>query len=261
MQTLKHARTLTVPVCPATTCPTCPARHAELCHGVSDLDLAALFRASRRVRVSEGQSVILDGDAAEAVYIVIRGTLRLTRFLPDGRRQILAFLFTGHYIGFAREEVYHFNAEAVTDVELCAFEQPRFRAFVKANPQLIDNVARIAARVVEEANDTILMLGRLHAEERVAAFLLLLQAQSLPLAPAGTPIPMPMSRQDIADYLGLTNETVSRCLTRLRRSGTIALPSRHSVVIRNLARLRRAAGFSGEDDGDDRVRGVRPRSG
>lgn len=212
-------------------CFQCPARTSDLCSGLPDRQLEDLFAASTRLTLGRGQTLVFEGDPANHVYNISRGTMMLTRLGPDGRRQILAFLFRGHMIGFTAETEYRFNAEAVSDVELCRFDKAKLEELFCQHAQLEKQFRLVAMKVIEANQELIFTLGRRSAVERVAAFLLFLEQTQEQLGEAGKTIPLPMTRTDIADYLGLTIETVSRAFTKLKTSKAIRLPTLHSVEI------------------------------
>lgn len=235
----EQPRSLTAPACFH-----CPARTSHLCRGIPDAHLEELFATSAKVHLKPGETLILDGDEALTTYNVISGTMRLTRLGSDGRRQILAFLFTGNYIGLTADQTYHFNAEAVTDVELCAFDRKRLDTLFRLHPDMEKEFRQMAGKILETANELLFTLGRRTAVERVATFLLfLMDAQRVPCeaAPEQRRVSVPMTRTDIADYLGLTIETVSRAISKLKRDKVIHLASAHEIEITSYPRLRRLA--------------------
>lgn len=230
-------------------CFSCAARSSDLCSGVSDGDIDDLVQNSARRTLAAGETLFLDGDPSNAVYNVIDGTMMLTRIGPDGRRQILSFLFTGDFIGFSAQDAYRFNAEAVGPATLCRFDKARLESLFKKHPAMQVRFRAMAAKIIEASLDLIYTLGRRGALERVAAFLLHLDArQNGKGAKTGGPITLAMTRTDIADFLGLTLETVSRAFSKLKRDGMIRLVTLHDVAILDRRRLAQAAG--NEDAGD-----------
>lgn len=223
-------------------CLHCPARTSDLCRGVKDDDLQDLFASSNRVRLRPEETLILDGDAAGTVYNVISGAMRLTRLAADGRRQILAFLFSGNFIGLTPDESYHFNAEAITEVELCAFDRRRLEVLFKLHPEMERSFRHMAAKIIDQAHELVFTLGRRNALERVATFLLYLQDVEGCTTRRDGMIAVPMTRTDIGDFLGLTIETVSRALSKLKAERIIRLADVHTVEVLSPARLRAAAG-------------------
>ena len=219
---------------------------SDLCAGVPDGELKLLSAISTHTHLTPGETLILDGDASDHVYNVVSGSLMMTRLGTDGRRQILAFLLTGSFIGFSSDQLYRFNVEAVSDAELCRFDRKKLEPLFEAYPEMERRFRQMAARVIESSLDLVFTLGRRNATERIAAFLLHLRdmqrAEANGAAPAQSAWHIPMTRTDIADYLGLTIETVSRVLSRLKAKGILRLPTLHSFEIVNEAALVDAAG-------------------
>jgi CRP/FNR family transcriptional regulator len=224
----------------------CPARMSDLCAGVPDDDLKLLAAISTHLHLRPGETLILDGDTSDYVYNVVSGTLMMTRLGTDGRRQIMAFLLTGSFIGFSSDQLYRFNVEAISDTEVCRFERSKLEPLFETYPEMERRFRQMAAKVIEDSLDLIFTLGRRNATERMAAFLLHLRDQQcidMVEEPSSTQAwQIPMTRTDIADYLGLTIETVSRVLSRLKAKGILRLPTLHSFEIVNEPALIAAAG-------------------
>ena len=157
--------------------------------------------------------------------------LRLYKLLPDGRRQITGFLSAGHLLGLAPEGVCVYTAEAITEVSLCRYKRKAFDRLIDEVPGFAKRLLAVASHELCAAQNQMLLLGRKAATEKVASFLLLMADQQGKDGEAT--IDVPMTRNDIADYLGLTIETVSRTLTKLRQDGLIALPSPDRIKIRD----------------------------
>jgi CRP/FNR family transcriptional regulator len=196
-----------------------------------------LMAVSSLHRKKPGETVFSEGDDADCVYEVVRGVLRLCKILPDGRRQIIGFLSAGQFLGLAL-------AEAITEVTLCRYKRAAFDRLIDVVPGFAKRVLAVASHELSAAQNQMLLLGRRAALEKVASFLLLMAEQ------AGEDddgaIGLPMTRSDIADYLGLTIETVSRTLTRLKHDRLIALPTPDRIEIRNRHQLEELA--AGEAD-------------
>ena len=221
---------------------------SDLCAGVPDGELKLLSAISTHLHLTPGETLILDGDASDHVYNVVSGSVMMTRLGTDGRRQILAFLPTGSFIGFSSDQLYRFNVEALTTAELCRFERKKLEPLFAAYPEMERRFRHMAAKIIEASLDLVFTLGRRNATERMAAFLLHLRdAQRDDLGHAHgahehRAWQIPMTRTDIADYLGLTIETVSRVLSRMKAKGVVRLPTLHSFEIVDEARLVQAAG-------------------
>jgi len=223
---LLHTRTAA-----ALSCFHCPARTSDLCGSLPDHQLDALFTLSQRITLKPRQTLILEGDPSDLVYNVSAGTMMLSRVGADGRRQILSFLFRGNFIGLTANGHYRYNAEAVTEVELCRFDRAKLHELFREHPEMERAFRALALKTLEASQDLIYTLGRRSAVERVASFLLYLSEQHRILGACSPVIPLPMTRTDIADYLGLTIETVSRAFTKLKTDRLIRLKTAHSFEI------------------------------
>jgi CRP/FNR family transcriptional regulator len=232
------------PVLESLACLTCPARKSDICGSLDDGEIRDLAAASHRVQLKAGETLIWEGDGAENTYVVTRGALRASKSSDDGRRQILDFMFAGQFVGIPSDAAYHFNVEALTDAEVCRFDRRKLEQVMAKYPGLERGYRTGAARQLEQAYEHAYALGRRTAMERVAAFLLDLRASSCPKTSTGV-LKLPMTRGDIADFLGLTLETVSRAFSRLKSLGVVRLPSAQEVEIRDAERLRALAGAGG----------------
>ncbi|MBP6012986.1 MAG: helix-turn-helix domain-containing protein [Alphaproteobacteria bacterium] len=232
------------PVYESLACLTCPARKSDICGGMDDIEIRDLAGSSNRVQLKPGETLTWDGDAAKYSYVVTRGALRASKESDDGRRQILDFLFAGQFIGIPAGPAYHFNAEALTEAEVCRFDRRKLEELMAKYPAVDKGYRAGAARQLETAYDHAYALGRRTAMERVAAFLLDLHASRCPKTSTGV-LKLPMTRNDIADFLGLTLETVSRAFSRIKSLGVIRLPSAQEVEIRDAERLKALAGTNG----------------
>jgi len=209
---------------------TIPAAVAAAPHGIAALPGAV-------TKYARNAEIFGEGDEAEFVYRVRSGTVRLTRILSDGRRMIGSFHFAGDTFGIEPGQEHSTSAEAVTDCEIIA--TPRLAVFRRAEADHVFSHELWQSAVAElaGARKHMLVLGCQSALERVSSFLLEMAERSS----AGGVISLPMSRQDIADYLGLTIETISRTITLLTERGVIEVPSSRTIVLRNAAFLRNAA--------------------
>jgi CRP/FNR family transcriptional regulator len=239
-----RAGTAAQPLLESLACYTCPARKSDICGGMSDAEIRDLAAGSSRVQLKPGDTLVWDGDPAQYAFVVTRGALRVSKANDDGRRQILDFLFEGQFIGIPSDLVYHFDAEALGDTEVCRFDRRKLEDVMAKYPLAERGYRAGTERKLETAYDHAYALGRRTAMERVAAFLLDLQASTCSKSAAGT-LKLPMTRGDIADFLGLTLETVSRAFSRIKTLGVIRLPSAQEVEIKDAERLKALAGISG----------------
>jgi CRP/FNR family transcriptional regulator len=222
-------------------CLQCEIRHLALCSAVDDPDVQRLQALVTHVWFYGGQTISTEGDPSEHVYNVASGTLRLYKLLPDGRRQVTGFLYPGDFLGLASIGTYAYSAEAVGAVHLCRFRSRDFKNLCDELPKMNSRLLEIANDELAAAQEQMLLLGRKTAVERIASFFLHLADQNVKLKRSPDVIDLPMRRGDIADYLGLTSETVSRTLRRLKSDGVIALPESNRVVLSDADRLRELA--------------------
>jgi CRP/FNR family nitrogen fixation transcriptional regulator len=174
-----------------------------------------------------GAEIYVQGDKACALYQVEFGAVRVYRLLSDGRRQISAFHMAGEIFGFEADGTHHFFAEAIGATGVRVLR-------LAANEGVSDKLLPLALQSLVRAQEHLLVLGRQHAVERVAAFLLDMAERQGGL----DHFELPMSRMDIADYLGLTIETVSRVFTKLKEKGVVRLPGLRSVKVLKWQALR-----------------------
>ncbi len=179
--------------------------------------------------------------------MLANGSLKIYTLLADGRRQITGFMFPGDFLGISIDDEYAFTAEALVKAELWWFTRDAFDRFVEANPAVERELYRLAAHELAAAQAQMVLLGRKTAAERLASFFLsLLERQELVDCHTHTEFDLPMSRLDIADYLGLTKETVSRMLAQLRDRRLIRLASQDRIEILDRDGLKEMAeGFGG----------------
>lgn len=178
-----------------------------------------------------------ENEPAEYLYKVVSGAVRTYRVLNDGRRQIGAFCLPGDVFGLEVGDHHSFSAEAIVDCKVMLIKRSSLVSLATRSPDVARQLWTLAATELQRAQDHTMLLIKT-AQERVAGFLLEM-AQRARCAEA---VELPMSRQDIADYLGLTIETVSRTLTQLENSAAIAVPTSRRIVLRNQAALNRLNG-------------------
>jgi CRP/FNR family transcriptional regulator len=195
-------------------------------------DLAGMIcAAGQPVSIKRGQALFSAGEAADAVFVMLSGVMRTSTMLSDGRRQILGFHEAGELLGVTFAEQHLHSAEAVTATRLQTVSRIWLRALLDGQPQLSLCLIPLASQSIEAARRHLVLLGRMTARERLCTFLLeRLNGES------GI-IELPMSRVDIADYLGLTIETVSRTITQLRFEGVIHAAAARTVEVTDHQRL------------------------
>eukprot|EP01035_Chromulina_nebulosa_P032232 gene32232-43034_t len=236
----------------ANDCNRCGARALSVCGSVADSDLARLGALAEVVTLTPGAVLTREGDAAPYVFNITSGSLRVYKLLPDGRRQITGFLFAGDFLGLAIGEHYVFSADAIEPTTVCRFRKGPFRALVESSPPLEHMLLQRTSHELAAAQNQMLLLGRKTAVERLASFLMDLSDRDRRAGGAGRIIQLPMTRAEIADYLGLTTETVSRVTSRLKLRGVIRLLTLHSLSIEKPAELAALAGLDAADLPADR---------
>jgi CRP/FNR family transcriptional regulator len=205
-----------------------------VCRGLGHQSASRFAEISSLNRKVSGETIFSEGDASDYIYEVVHGTLRLYRLLSDGRRQIMGFPTEGHILGLAPDGTHAYTAEAITDVTLCRYPRTSFDRLVDSVPGLARRLWTVTSDELRYAQDLMLLLGRKTATEKVASFLLLMAEQQ---PDADDEVAVPMTRSDIGDYLGLTVETVSRTLTKLKRDRLIALPTLDRIEFLDRDRL------------------------
>ena len=221
-------------------CCDCAIRELAVCGVLESGALRAFKENGPTVHYDAGETVVFEADQAANVYSLTSGLLRLSKLLPDGRRQIAGFLFPGDFLGITMEEEHAFTAEAIAPSALCKFPRRQFDDFVSEHPELERRLYAVAAHELAAARQQLVLLGRKTATERIASFLMMLAGRCHSLRD-GPDIPFPMSRADIADYLGLRIETVSREISALKVARVIQLTGRQSFRIVDRQRLEQLA--------------------
>jgi CRP/FNR family transcriptional regulator len=206
-----------------------------------------LFSARAVERLDADKLLFCEGEAAEHLFEVVSGCLRLYKMMPDGRRAVTGFMFPGEILGVSFKDRYLFSAEAVTTVKLRRYPRAQMHASLARMPGLSREVLAMACDELSAAQDQMLLLGRKTAEERIASFLVMVAKRMSQDAAPVREVELPMSRLDMADFLGLTVETISRVLSKLKASGVISLPSSHRVVLNKMSGLHRVAGEEESD--------------
>jgi len=222
-------------------CMDCPARESYLCSGLDDGELRHLAARASRTNLPKGKTLILEGDSTDNVYNVIDGDVALSRVADDGRRQILGFLSSGDFIGLTLSENYTFSPETLSNTRLCRFDRRSIEELTARFPDMDRQVRRMGAAAMDAMLDLVFSLGRKTAEERVATFLLDLAERQGCCQDPSQELHLAMTRGDIADFLGLTLETVSRTISRLKAAGVIEPGSGRMLRVCDFEALRARA--------------------
>jgi CRP/FNR family transcriptional regulator, anaerobic regulatory protein len=204
-------------------CAECTVRRLTVCAALDKAELRELAHLGRHAHFLAGETVFAQEEMTTSFYNLLEGIMRLYKLLPDGRRQIIGFALPGDFLGLAASARHNFSADAIGPVALCQFSKSAFARFNESRPDLLRRINELAVRELSRAQDHMVLLGRRSAEEKVATFLVGWRDRLVQVTGPSRTVPLPMSRQDIADYLGLTIETVSRTFTKFERDGVIEI--------------------------------------
>ena len=229
-------------------CEQCVVRNRAICSSLDKDELGALNAIGRRRTLQAGESLIWEGEDSVLVANVIEGVLKLSTGTEDGREQIVGVVYPSEFIGRPFGGTTSHGVTALTESRVCVFSRSDFDAFAREHPGLEHKLLERTLSELDRTRRWMLLLGRKSASEKVASFLLELSER---LSPSNCEIhfetgarrfTLPFSRQQIADVLGLTIETLSRQFTRLKTEGLIDLPSRREVSILDREGLAAEAG-------------------
>lgn len=206
----------------------------SLCSVLDADELKSFSKISTDFQKNAKQIICSEDEKAEYVYNIRNGAVRISKMLSDGRRQITGFLFTGDFFGLSCKDRYSYTAEAITDVAICRFPREKIIESFRNFPALGERVFDMTRTELESTHDQMLLLGRKTAREKLCSFLLTMRDKSSrPDGKDEDRVDIPMSRSDIADFLGLTVETISRQFTNLHKLGLIELDGAHKVFLKN----------------------------
>jgi CRP/FNR family transcriptional regulator len=218
-------------------CDTCVVRNRAICAAMDDTEVALLNQIGRRRMLEPGESLMWEGEDSVLVANVIEGVLKLSTGTEDGREQIVGVVYPSDFIGRPFGATSGHGVTALTEAKVCVFSRRDFDAFAREHPALEHKLLQRTLAELDRTRRWMLLLGRKSAGEKLATFLLEMSERLVdPGCEAAPELPLsrftlPFSRQQVADVLGLTIETVSRQFTRLKADGLIDLPSRREVVI------------------------------
>ena len=213
-------------------CKLCAVRGRSICADFDAREMALVEKTMARRRVPAGKAIMVEGEPNASLYVVVEGSFRLSKILEDGRRQLTGFLFPGDFAGVRPTEACAYNAEALEPSLVCYFPHAFLESTAVTTPGVKDRLIARGQTEYHKAQDHIVLLGKKSAEERLQSFLELVgRSIGTPDGSGNQRVPLPMSRQDIADYLGLRLETLSRTLTLLKNEGRIVELTRRDAVI------------------------------
>ncbi|MGX9575359.1 Crp/Fnr family transcriptional regulator [Mesorhizobium sp. f-mel] len=226
-------------------CQSCDARYHGLCGALEPAQLVDLAKASSRHCIPPGTELIGDAEPIETYSNLLSGVVKLTKVLGDGRQQIVGLQFAPDFLGRPFKSESEINAEAATEVSLCSFPKAAIERMMREAPALEHRLLKQTLTELDEAREWMVTLGRKTAVEKVASFLFLIARNIDPAtdtSKASATFDLPLTRADIADFLGLTVETISRQLTKLRADGVIRIKNSRHVVVDSVSRLQRCSG-------------------
>jgi CRP/FNR family transcriptional regulator, anaerobic regulatory protein len=230
-----------------TSCDTCLVRNRAICAVLDSDELQSLNRIGRTRSIAAGQALIWEGDDSLLVANVVEGVLKLSTGTGDGREQIVGIVYPADFIGRPFGARSQHTVTALTDARVCTFTRGDFDGFARQHPELEHKLLQRTLTELDRARHWMLLLGRKSATEKMATFLLEMSERLVDASCSTSDGPLdrftlPFGRQQVADILGLTIETVSRQLTRLKADGYIDLPSRRDIVIVDRQSLADLAG-------------------
>lgn len=224
-------------------CRECPSRREGFCADLSATELSKLHPYVIRKRLPAGEEILTQGVANSSYVHVLDGTVKLAAALPDGTEQIVGLRFAGDFIAqrFAREVSY--TAEAATDVEYCRVSKAALDALADSNTHVAHLMHRLVAVELQETRELMLTLAQRDARQKVAGLLYRIATRQSPSAVRAL-IELPLSRAEMGNYLGLTVETVSRQLSRLKQDDLISIERKTRVTIKDMGKLATAANIT-----------------
>lgn len=226
-------------------CRSCEARHRGMCGVLEPEQLVELARTTHKARHHPGTELIGDSTEIHSYANVMRGVVKLSKVLEDGRQQLVGLQFAPDFLGRLFGQESSVTAEAASSVDLCVVPKSTLEQLIEKNPALEHKLMQQTLRELDEARTWMVTLGRKTALEKVASFLHLIATHTDPetdVVAGGARFELPLSRLDIADFLGLTIETVSRQMTKLRQMGVIQVTNNRTVDVPSLHRLETLCG-------------------
>jgi len=235
---------------PQPECADCPIRHRAVCARCETDELAHLESIKYYRKFDAGQTIVWAGDRVDFVASVIEGIAALTRMMEDGRRQMVGLLLPSDFLGQPNRDLAPYDVVATTDITLCCFRRAPFQELIATKPHISQRLLDMTLDELDAAREWMLLLGRKTAREKTASLLLIIarrDAHLKNLPPKGeVSFTLPLTREAMADYLGLTLETVSRQISALKRDNVIRLGDKRRITVKDFDLL---AGETGDDAG------------
>lgn len=216
-------------------CSTCPIRHRAVCSHCDTDELEQLDAIKTYRKYSAGDVIVWAGEQMDFVASVVSGVATLTQTMEDGRRQMVGLLLASDFIGRPHRETVSYDVTAATDVTLCCFRRKSFQSVLSQTPHVSQRLLEMTMDELDAAREWMLILGRKTAREKIASFLSILARRNSG-AMGGTPgvdvrFDLPLTREAISEYLGLTLETVSRQMSSLKRDAIIVLDGKRRILV------------------------------
>ena len=231
-------------------CGDCPIRHRAVCARCETDELSRLEQIKYYRSFQAGQTIIWSGDRMEFVGSVVTGIATLTQTMEDGRRQMVGLLLPSDFVGRPGRATAAFDVTAITDLVMCCFRKKPFEEMMSSTPHIAQRLLEMTLDELDAAREWMLILGRKTAREKIASLIAIIARRDAVLhlrrAAGHLSVDLPLTREEMADYLGLTLETVSRQISALKKDGVISLTGNRHVTIPDLDRLLEEAG----DDSD-----------
>ena len=218
-------------------CAKCGSRVAGVCASLDVAGLDDVSHETRRTSVSPRHVLFREGDDATHIVMLMRGSAKLSRQMPDGKQQVLGFRFEGDILGFTSGRQFNADAEMLTEGSVCRVSRRDFEGLMARYPAMQRRMVDLCTQELERTQEQLVTVGRRQAEQRVAAFLLSLAAAQRMRNLNTQAFEMPMTRAEIGDLLGLALETVSRAFSALRRRGLVCEPGGNRLELPQLAAL------------------------
>jgi CRP/FNR family transcriptional regulator, anaerobic regulatory protein len=214
-----------------TKCVNCSVRLIAFCGVLDDQSISKLDNISKDKKLSKGQHIFFQGDNVKSYFNIKQGSVKLYKLSKDGRKQIVGFLYPGDFMGMSADNVYAYSAETLEDSNICVFNKTVLENFFVKYPIVEGKILNLVNHELSVAQDQIFLLGKFSAKERLLQFFLNLSSQREKLGWVANPIRLSMSRADIANYLGITIETVSRTLTDLKINQIIKMVGTNDIYL------------------------------
>tara|TARA_R110002072_G_scaffold48367_4_gene132114 strand:+ start:77 stop:832 length:756 start_codon:yes stop_codon:yes gene_type:complete len=231
-------------------CGDCPIRHRAVCARCDDTELKQLDEIKYYRSFQAGQTIVWSGDRMDFVASVVSGIATLTQTMEDGRRQMVGLLLPADFVGRPGRETAAYDVVATTDLVMCCFRKKPFEDIMVTTPHVGQRLLEMTLDELDAAREWMLLLGRKTAREKIASLIVIIARRDLSLKPGDADgrvvVDLPLTREAMSEYLGLTLETVSRQISALRKDGIIQIEGKRHITIPDFDRLIEEAG----DDSD-----------